>query len=104
MKVAIIGAGFSGLRAAMLLEQQGVSVTVFEARERLGGRCHTVVGEDGSVYEGGGEWIDADHARVLGLLREFGQEPVSRPEWPRRLPKFWAAACADGKQLSHYRA
>ncbi|RYG43173.1 FAD-dependent oxidoreductase [bacterium] len=85
MRVAVIGAGFSGLRAAMLLEQAGAEVVVFEARNRLGGRCETVVDDDGSVYEAGGEWIDADHARVLSLLREFSQEPISRPEWPRRL-------------------
>lgn len=85
MRVAIAGAGFAGLRTAMLLERAGIEAVVFEARDRLGGRCETVTEEDGTVYEAGGEWIDADHARVLGLLHEFGQEPVSRPEWPRRL-------------------
>jgi len=36
--VCIIGAGFAGLRCADVLLQQGVKVTIFEARNRIGGR------------------------------------------------------------------
>lgn len=36
--VAIIGAGFSGLSCADVLMQNGANVTIFEARDRLGGR------------------------------------------------------------------
>lgn len=36
--IAIIGAGMSGLYAASLLTEKGYDVTVFEARERIGGR------------------------------------------------------------------
>jgi alanine dehydrogenase len=36
--VCIVGAGFAGLRCADVLLQQGMSVTIFEARDRLGGR------------------------------------------------------------------
>lgn len=36
--VCIIGAGFAGLRCADILLQQGVKVTIFEARNRIGGR------------------------------------------------------------------
>ncbi|PLB52788.1 flavin-containing amine oxidase [Aspergillus steynii IBT 23096] len=38
--VAIIGAGFSGLRCADILAQNGAQVTIFEARNRVGGRVH----------------------------------------------------------------
>jgi NADPH-dependent glutamate synthase beta subunit-like oxidoreductase len=37
-RVAIVGAGFAGLRAADELLKHGVQVTIFEARDRLGGR------------------------------------------------------------------
>lgn len=37
-QVAIIGAGLSGLRCADVLGQNGVHVTIFEARDRVGGR------------------------------------------------------------------
>ncbi|KGI84057.1 hypothetical protein JY98_14160 [Exiguobacterium mexicanum] len=36
--IAIIGAGVSGLYAASLLTEKGYDVTVFEARDRIGGR------------------------------------------------------------------
>lgn len=55
MKVAIIGAGFSGMLAAYLLEKQGVQVTVYEKEEMIGGHCRTLVHKDlliemGSVF------------------------------------------------------
>jgi len=40
--VLIIGAGAAGLAAAQRLAQAGVRVTILEARERLGGRIHTL--------------------------------------------------------------
>ncbi|NEP67997.1 MULTISPECIES: FAD-dependent oxidoreductase [Moorena] len=36
--VVVIGAGLSGLYSALLLEAKGISVTVLEARDRIGGR------------------------------------------------------------------
>ena len=36
--VLVIGAGLSGLHAAMLLEDGGAKVQVIEARDRIGGR------------------------------------------------------------------
>jgi hypothetical protein len=38
-KVIVIGAGLSGLNAALLLEEQGFDVQVLEGRQRVGGRC-----------------------------------------------------------------
>jgi hypothetical protein len=39
--VCVIGAGFAGLRCANVLLEQGIKVTIFEARERVGGRVRT---------------------------------------------------------------
>lgn len=85
MKVAVVGLGIAGLRAAMLLERAGHEVVGFEARDRPGGRLHTVEPEPGVRYESGGEWIDADHHRCVNLLREFGLEPDPAGNWPKRL-------------------
>ncbi len=43
LKIAIIGAGVSGLIAAKVLESQGYSPTVYEASDRVGGRVKTDV-------------------------------------------------------------
>lgn len=42
-RVAIIGAGLAGAAAASRLVTDGLEVTVFEARDRVGGRVHSVV-------------------------------------------------------------
>lgn len=85
MTVGVVGLGMSGLRTAMLLEKRGFDVKLYEARGRPGGRLHTSNEGNGTVYEAGGEWIDADHDRIIDLLREFGMEPEGRPTWPRRV-------------------
>lgn len=46
MRIAIIGAGFSGMLAAYLLEKKGVDVTVYEKQEHIGGHCRTIVNKD----------------------------------------------------------
>lgn len=82
MRVGIVGMGAAGLRAATLLEKAGVDVRLFEARDRIGGRLHTVSGPNGLLYDAGGEWIDADHVRILEMAREAGVEPEPTPRWP----------------------
>ena len=44
MRVVVAGAGLAGLTAARYLERAGAEVTVVEARDRVGGRVHTVRG------------------------------------------------------------
>jgi len=41
MRVAIIGAGLTGLTAASLLRDAGVEITVFDKSRGLGGRLST---------------------------------------------------------------
>jgi monoamine oxidase len=70
--VIVIGAGLAGLAAALDLHRAGWKVIVLEARERVGGRVHSIRNfSNGLVAEGGGEFIDAHHAHMLALVREF---------------------------------
>ena len=43
-RIAVVGAGPGGLAAAMLLAHAGAEVTVYESRDRVGGRSSTIVG------------------------------------------------------------
>ncbi len=55
-KIAIIGAGFSGIATANLLRQEfkDAEITIFEATDRIGGLIHTTI-QDGIVMEWGPE-------------------------------------------------
>jgi monoamine oxidase len=56
-RVVVVGAGFAGLAAAEALTDRGAEVTVFEARDRVGGRVHSQRLDNGSVVELGAEFV-----------------------------------------------
>ena len=56
-KVAILGAGIAGLSAAYHIVEHGIKdIVVIEARDRVGGRMHTIK-HIGRPLELGAEWI-----------------------------------------------
>jgi len=70
--VTIIGAGLGGLAAAHDLHRAGWTVTVLEARPRVGGRVHSVRSFlHGQVAEAGGEFIEESHTLLLAYAKEF---------------------------------
>ena len=72
-KILIIGAGATGLMAAHILTKAGKQVVVLEARERLGGRIHTINTQASLMpAELGAEFIHGDLPVTLGLLKEAG--------------------------------
>lgn len=70
----IVGAGCAGLAAAYKLKQAGKSVTVLEARDRVGGKVFTQVLPDGTRINMGGTWLGEGHERIHALARELGVE------------------------------
>jgi monoamine oxidase len=73
-RIAVIGAGLAGLTCAYRLKQAGYAATVYEASDRVGGRCWTIRGvfDDAQIAEHGGELIDQGHTAMRGLARELG--------------------------------
>lgn len=77
--IIIIGAGAAGLAAAYELKKHGRSALLLDARDRVGGRMHTIH-EPGflSPVEMGAEFVHGKLPVTLGLLDEYkiAYEPV----------------------------
>ena len=73
-RVVVVGAGLAGLTCAYRLRQAGYTAQVYEASDRLGGRCWTIRGvfADGQIAEHGGELIDQGHNAIRNLAQELG--------------------------------
>ena len=109
--VIVIGAGLSGLNAAIILEAQGLDVLVLEGSPRIGGRVLTLDDVPGRP-EAGGQEIGTGYARIrdmaarvngglqlerwldtvrLPLVVHVDGQTVSMQEWPEaeinRLPE-----------------
>ena len=95
-RVLIVGAGIAGLTAASALTHAGVDCVAFEARDRLGGRLHTI-DLAGWPVDMGGSWIHmpggnplTTFAHQVGIARRSGDP----------LPELVAYDCVDGRRLS----
>ncbi|HEY3182230.1 MAG TPA: NAD(P)/FAD-dependent oxidoreductase [Gaiellaceae bacterium] len=93
-KIVVVGAGLGGLTCAYRLRQQGLYADVYEASDRIGGRCWTGRGAfaDGQIYERGGELIDNGHLQVKQLAQELGLD----------LDNLIQAEAAGTEQLGHF--
>lgn len=79
MKIAIIGAGYSGMVAAYDLKKAGHVVTIFESAEYVGGLASGFKEPhwDWSVEKFYHHWFQSD-SEMLGLIRELGLEDKVR--------------------------
>ena len=85
--VAVIGAGAAGIGAARRLREAGVaSALVLEARDRAGGRVHTIA-PAGFPLDRGAEWLhSADRNPLSPIARRLGFSVHQRPPtWTTRL-------------------
>ena len=72
--VAVVGAGWAGLAAAVTLAEHGVRVTVFEASRSLGGRARRV-SIDGVDLDNGQHVLIGAYRETLRLMRKVGADP-----------------------------
>jgi phytoene desaturase len=90
-RVAIVGAGFGGLAAAIRLQAAGVETVLFEAQDRPGGRAY-VFEDRGFTFDAGPTVITAPHCfeelfevageRFAAHVRLDPVRPFYRLSWP----------------------
>lgn len=71
-KVIIIGAGLTGLTLAYYLKKKNVEAVLLEARDRVGGRIHTLYTDKKAPLEMGATWLGRQHTSVSTLIEELG--------------------------------
>ena len=98
MKAAIIGAGFGGIALAIRLQAQGMQTTLFEARDKPGGRGY-VYEQDGFVFDAGPTVI-TDPAAIEELFTLAGR---SMSDYVTLLPvsPFYRLCWEDGMQFDY---
>ena len=74
MKLAVIGAGYAGMAAAVELTTAGRQVEVFEASRVLGGRARAVQ-IDGFSVDNGQHILVGAYTETLRLMRAVGADP-----------------------------
>lgn len=81
--IAIIGAGAAGLGAAHALQRRSVSCIVLEARDRIGGRAHTIMASPDVTFDLGCGWLHSANRNAFVAIAEQLSFAIdkSRPPW-----------------------
>ena len=84
--VAIIGAGAAGLGAAHALKHSGLSAIVLEARDRVGGRGHTIMASPDVTFDLGCGWLHSAEQNSFVAIAEQMNFEIDRtlPPWRER--------------------
>lgn len=73
--VIVVGAGLSGLQAAVAIRAAGFTVCVLEATNRVGGKTLTVKSSEKGYNDLGAAWInDTNQSEMFKLFQKYGLE------------------------------
>jgi len=83
-RIAVIGSGFGGLSLAVRLQSAGHAVTLYEGRDKPGGRAFCYFdGNDAVIVWTHQRLGQLTHRDVLVTAREGGSDHVSLTRWWR---------------------
>lgn len=98
-KVAIIGAGPGGLSAAMILAHRGYDVSIYESKDRVGGRNASIV-KNGFVFETGPTFVMLPDV-FKDTFKDAGRNIDDYIDM-RSLPLMYRLHFADGRDFNVY--
>jgi monoamine oxidase len=99
-RILVLGAGVSGLTAALALHRRGHDVQVIEYQNRVGGRLLSVPLKGGQFTEAGGGHFRSNMPLVLRYLRAFGLPVMSMNDG---LPRYLVGGkTAQGADLANW--
>jgi squalene-associated FAD-dependent desaturase len=75
-RVAVVGAGWAGLAAAVESTQRGHAVTLYEMAAQAGGRARQV-DQDGHALDNGQHILIGAYTHTLALMRCVGMDPAA---------------------------
>jgi monoamine oxidase len=110
--IAVVGAGLAGLACADRLRFYSLAATVYEASDRVGGRCYSMGGSfpgpvefPGQVVKRGGELIDTLHTTMRGYARELGLEMEDLTREPGEIFYYFNGThYSEAQVVDEYRA
>lgn len=112
MRIAVVGAGWAGLAAAVGLTRRGAAVKVFEAGRLAGGRGRSLT-LDGRTVDNGQHILLGAYQATLALMRTVGADPdvlferhplqvvdragfrLALPRWPAPFNLAWGLLTAS---------
>jgi len=101
LDVIVIGAGMAGLSATRFLRDAGYRVICLEARDRLGGRAHSVTLANGARIDRGCAWLhSADKNPLVGIARRLG---FHVDEYNSRYSEPWARTYLGNELFEDWR-
>ena len=73
-KVVVVGAGLAGLSCTYRLRKHGMRAMLYDAQDRLGGRCWSITDffDNEQTAEHGGQYVDSRHIQLRALADELG--------------------------------
>jgi monoamine oxidase len=105
LDVAIVGAGAAGIAAAGRLHDRGRRVLLIEAKDRVGGRAHTIIVE-GMALDLGCGWLHSAERNPLARLADTQGAVMERsePAWGRQLRNLGFSAREQHEARAAYEA
>jgi renalase len=98
-KIAVIGAGISGLACSTKLQNAGLDVTVFEKSRGVSGRMSTRVNE-GWQCDHGAQYFTASNAQFAAEVQRWHEAGVAEL-WQPRLQMFDGIKFTEKTSLKH---